>query len=777
MGSADDKPAGPDATVRGAAPRSSNGSLDDEQVPSYQAVADLPQGPPAPLPEIIFDDESTLLQSQDKNHMDYGFDVTESRCLAHLKLLHAIKAMKEDVGYSDGLWGIWDSLVTDSKGLFLDSTGVYSDNEKAKLTDDEERKMMLSKLREKRWAIFVARAVDRYEAWWTAQDIMMLTEDDMTVADGDNYMRFPSTNRTFNWQASLMPPLDVLMVMHTHMLNPRAFLEDTMRYGLNAFWATGMPWELINRAIADDFSYNASSDTQAAWVAKTGRNWQNQDDSLTKTLKCPYCPVRYEAPWTTCGKDDSGSSYRSNDLIGEGYGDGKFSFVCMSCGQHNYKELLSVSKFLHDTALLLNNSVPMPGTILNPQQGRPEQDVARSTADNFPRTFPNRMIHKALRIKIMELIQPGGGHPHPTMDTIKFIIEQVTKDNGAIRSIDNVPAHRRKYGMQRNSRLSTRKMMSRYWENFSPFALDLCGAVMRQGIFVEKMVNLDWLHSPSAKSTMQRLIKKYQRFLFIMAGYPGQIVVPTLDVDLAWHTHQLHPQSYYHHTVRKMGKFIDHDDKIDEGELGEAFAFTTKKYQEFYGEVYSECTCWYCETVRSSLVSSLSSLLKTKDHKVSEKFHSSGAAKLCPPDNSAHVSAHNAVRFAGIASAVEQAKRGRHAQKVEEEYQKARKRAAKRGRDLPPKDEYYNHWGYSYYAYGPWMYPIWFTGGMYYGADPCYVGAGAACAAGTCGSAAVAAGACGGAGGCSNGAGGCGAGGCSNGACGGGSGGCGGGGG
>lgn len=51
------------------------------------------------------------------------------------------------------------------------------------------------------------------------------------------------------------------------------------------------------------------------------------------------------------------------------------------------------------------------------------------------------------------------------------------------------------------------------------------------------------------------------------------------------------------------------------------------------------------------------------------------------------------------------------------------------------------------------MYPMYFTGGMYYGANPCYVGAGAACAGGTCGSAAVAAGACGGAGGCSNGAG------------------------
>ncbi|OAA43412.1 alpha-ketoglutarate-dependent sulfonate dioxygenase [Beauveria brongniartii RCEF 3172] len=772
MSSADNKKVKVPATLEEA-----TRGLHDEPVPSYQAVADQPDGPPPPLPAITFDDKPILSQTKDPSSKNYGFDVTESCCLAHLKLLHAIQAMKEDVGYTDGLWGIWDSLVSDGKGISLEAPKSHPQTKSAEITSDEEKKMMLSKLREKRWAIFLARAVDRYEAWWNAQDIEMLTEADMTVLGGDKYMRFPSTSRNFNWQKVSMPPLDVLMVMHTHMLNPRAFLEDCMRYGMNSFWATGLPWKLINDAIGDDFAYNASADTQAIWVAQSGRSWLNQNDPLTKTLKCPYCPARYEAPWTTCGKDDSGNSYRSHDLIGEGYGDGKFSFVCMTCGRHNYKELLSVSKFLHDTSLLLTKSVPMPGTILSPQKGRPEVDVTRLRSENFARAFPNRMIRKVLRIQIMELIQLGGGHPHPTMDTIRLLIEQVLKNHSMVRSIDDIPTHKPSYDLHRNSRLSTRKMMSRYWENLSPFALDLCSAVMRQGIFIDKMVNLDWLHSPSAKPTMRRLIKKYQRFLFIMEGYPSQTVVPTLDVDLGWHTHQLHPQTYYQHTVRRMHKFIDHDDKIDQGKLGEAFAFTTKKYQEFFGQVYSECTCWYCETVRSSLVSSIGSLFKTKDHKVSEDFHTSGAAKLCPPDNSAHISAHNAVCFAEIASATEQARRARHSQQVEDEYQKARKRAGKRGRELPPKDEYYNHWGYPYYAYGPWMYPTWFTGGMYYGADPCSVGASGTCAAGTCGSGAVAAGACGGPGGCSSGAGGCGAGGCSSGACGGGGGACGGGGG
>ncbi len=56
----------------------------------------------------------------------------------------------------------------------------------------------------------------------------------------------------------------------------------------------------------------------------------------------------------------------------------------------------------------------------------------------------------------------------------------------------------------------------RYWDNSSPFALDLVGAVIRQGSFIEKMHNIDWLHSPALPSTMKRLLVKYQRFVTIM---------------------------------------------------------------------------------------------------------------------------------------------------------------------------------------------------------------------------------------------------------------------
>ncbi|KAK8148812.1 hypothetical protein G3M48_009113 [Beauveria asiatica] len=135
---------------------------------SYEAVADQPDGPPPPLPAITFDDKRILPQTKDHSSKNYGFDVTESRCLAHLKLLHAIQAMKEYVGYTDGLWGIWDSLVSDGKGISLEAPKLLPRTKSAEMTSGEEKKKkMLSKLREKRRALSKLTMKDGKSSWKT----------------------------------------------------------------------------------------------------------------------------------------------------------------------------------------------------------------------------------------------------------------------------------------------------------------------------------------------------------------------------------------------------------------------------------------------------------------------------------------------------------------------------------------------------------------------------------------------------------------------------------
>ena len=403
---------------------------------------------------------------------------------------------------------------------------------------------------------------------------------------------------------------DVLMVWHSHMLNPRAYLEDCMRAGLRGLWSGGMPWHLVDRCIDIGCNYIVQDEVKRKWTATTDRAWDNVHDSMHKSIKCPACQFVVDIPWTTCGAEEGNEI--EGGLVGYGYGDGELSYACPACACVIDKKLLSLFKFITDTKALVTHYIPMPGTVLHPSTGKPEawetRGGSRKAAVTYdPVTFPNRLIKQVLLVRILQLSNDlATTQPRPDMESVRRIIEETMKDTRGLEWLQSKLSTSTRARLAPVSRLVVRKMMSRYWENFTPFALDLGGAVMRQGIFVEKMYQIDWLHSPIPRVTMDRLCKKYTRFVTIMASGMGkQLAVPTLDVDLAWHTHQLTPAAYYASMVAKTKRFVDHDDKIEEDKLDDAFQWTSKAYQDMFHEVYSECTCWYCESVRSSHISSL----------------------------------------------------------------------------------------------------------------------------------------------------------------------------
>ena len=144
--------------------------------------------------------------------------------------------------------------------------------------------------------------------------------------------------------------------------------------------------------------------------------------------------------------------------------------------------------------------------------------------------FPNRLIKVHLANSIISHTEPRLS-PSATVATIRTLIEDAIKNTSVIRKVKESTWHG---VLLRTEKIAIWRMMSRYWSNSSIFALDLVGAVIRQGSFIEKMHAIDWIHSPTASSTMSRLILKYQRYFVILATYPDNVAVPTLDVDLAW---------------------------------------------------------------------------------------------------------------------------------------------------------------------------------------------------------------------------------------------------
>lgn len=129
-------------------------------------------------------------------------------CLAHLKLLFAFQTMKEDIGYTDGLWNIWDTCADGNMSVLEDMDVEEEIDPDPESKGLKQKQIVLSKLREKRWALFVARAVDRYEAWWDSlSEGPRLLEADFDDQTSAKYCLFPDAGHDKVWTEMMLPPL------------------------------------------------------------------------------------------------------------------------------------------------------------------------------------------------------------------------------------------------------------------------------------------------------------------------------------------------------------------------------------------------------------------------------------------------------------------------------------------------------------------------------------------------------------------------------------------
>lgn len=100
-----------------------------------------------PLPQYSLDSPDIVAAFSNLNLGSERTKLSQDQCIAHLKLLEAFHQLREDVATTDGLFGIKDSLVPESASEAL-------------------RAELLLKIREKRWAVYVVKAVSRFETWW-----------------------------------------------------------------------------------------------------------------------------------------------------------------------------------------------------------------------------------------------------------------------------------------------------------------------------------------------------------------------------------------------------------------------------------------------------------------------------------------------------------------------------------------------------------------------------------------------------------------------------------
>ena len=458
------------------------------------------------------------------------------------------------------------------------------------------------------------------------------------------------------------------------MLNPRAFFEDCIRNGKLDLWDAGFPFELVDQCVDNQtLKYSAEDEedrTVRYFEEKTSLSWENILDPEEMDVECPKCTGRVLVPWTRGIVNASVVDSMFQDFYG--FADKGFHAKCPNCMSAIDHDKLTVAKFRKDVLALMTTDRPMPGTYYN-LNGVPE---APYTSSKNRTQFPNRFM-RAMGPYVADFTDPTSGDCQSMAELRATLSRHIhDRDEGKATYSSDPKMYAEEQGV-------FRRMMSRYWENASPFALDLVGAVIRQGTFVQKMDNIDWLHSPALRETMNRLVKKYAIFFRIMAKNPRRMAVPTLDVDLAWHTHQLFPRRYYTYSTHNTEDhcltpiFVNHDDKVEELKLDEGFEWTTRQYtRETHGRIYSECTCWYCEAIRApelymgpSIFRS-SAVMKARENAATLRDR----PDMSDPEKNPHISAHNAVPT--IASTIH--KRDTRIAQLQSNFEKVCRRASKR---------------------------------------------------------------------------------------------------
>lgn len=92
------------------------------------------------------------------------------------------------------------------------------------------------------------------------------------------------------------------------------------------------------------------------------------------------------------------------------------------------------------------------------------------------------------------------------------------------------------------------------------------------------------------REAAERVDRLYRRFLFLIAKYPDQAIVPTKEIDEFWHAHILDTMKYERDTKTVFGKFLHHfpyfgvRSDADRARMDASFAATLDLYSAEFGQ-------------------------------------------------------------------------------------------------------------------------------------------------------------------------------------------------
>ncbi|TXT14463.1 uncharacterized protein COLE_00656 [Cutaneotrichosporon oleaginosum] len=459
-----------------------------------------------------------------------------------------------------------------------------------------------------KWTAFCLRAAARFDRWATSESLLALADE--VLSSGRPLV--DRHGQTFLSEAQMESviagvDIDVLMAWHSYMLNPGVYADDMERAGgergrLRGLKALGaFPLRTIARRIdPDTFVWQPrrkDAELEPILLATHPNSLVALHDTRSALwMSCAACGGGVEIP--VIGPPPTGTGLVSHNM----------AVPCPHCTFIITHEQLRLDRMIRDLAELHYQRVPfLPG--LGPGHQMDTLTPAASVA--FSRALVEATTSRFYGYKPMWYDNAKTDPPITTgqvgertswtvKHTIQSMMNEIVKE-GLIRPIfqNNMMGTDVK-----TTRATLRKALARYARVYSEtylptISFDLGAAIMRQASFVGSMEKIGWLEvsrwrdagNPDRFYLLQKAAARYHAFLDLMSVHPKAFLSPTLDIDLCWHTHQLLGAGYVRDTMRYVGRFINHDDKVADVTLKRAYDETATRWALRFGTAYSGCGC------------------------------------------------------------------------------------------------------------------------------------------------------------------------------------------
>ncbi|KAF8079297.1 hypothetical protein FPV67DRAFT_109524 [Lyophyllum atratum] len=395
--------------------------------------------------------------------------------------------------------------------------------------------------KELRWTWFVGRAVERFERW-----CQTLVSDDAEKRIED-----------------MLPPIDALMVWHAYMLNPSWYREDCSRIPvLGILRELGRQFsDILGTRLQEILQSPPSQVRISSWVKKTSTAFDPLEAILyTRFIRCLKCRQALKA---SLMKED-GTGYLQRDFI-------------LRCPAYDCQKI-AITKDTLALYKLTSDLVETGPTSSSFIAGTLRTATAEIDAVRARSVKASVMLAPELKETVGST---NAQWRQSIMKNVNFRLEDIRKCMASkIKGSDG--------------RL-IRRIFSAYTDD-RIFSVELVGAVLRQGLFIAKMQDLHWtalgfFDEQQDAVVLKHAIARYHSFLNLMSSSPASFFVPTLDIDLVWHTHQMMGSKYDTQCMLIVRRLVDHNDKVEETQLSSAFDITCRAWKARFGLPYTYCGC------------------------------------------------------------------------------------------------------------------------------------------------------------------------------------------